>query len=162
MFKGAFTEAMTGGGTQVSLPMLAPLLLGTGMMFRTIRSNASLIFPRVGLLVVLLWVLWFVNSVVQNTVMYLRRQGAIDHRCGPTFWSSPVCASAGPSHGTRALHASSRVRERWERACDEAPAAVMDHSGRSHSGSIAAANHQHDSPCRASVACTRGAGCRAR
>ncbi len=61
--------------------MLAPLLLGTGMMFRTIRSNASLIFPRVGLLVVLLWVLWFVNSVVQNTVMYLRRQGAIDHRC---------------------------------------------------------------------------------
>ena len=60
--------------------MLAPLLLGTGMMFRTIRSNASLIFPRVGLLVVLLWVLWFVNSVVQNTVMYLRRQGAIDHR----------------------------------------------------------------------------------
>ena len=67
-------------GPQVSLPMLAPLLLGTGMMFRTIRSNASLIFPRVGLLVVLLWVLWFVNSVVQNTVMYLRRQGAIDHR----------------------------------------------------------------------------------
>ena len=63
--------------------MLAPLLLGTGMMFRTIRSNASLIFPRVGLLVVLLWVLWFVNSVVQNTVMYLRRQGAIDHRSAP-------------------------------------------------------------------------------
>ena len=70
---------------QVSLPMLAPLLLGTGMMFRTIRSNASLIFPRVGLLVVLLWVLWFVNSVVQNTVMYLRRQGAIDHRSA-CFW----------------------------------------------------------------------------
>ena len=66
---------------QVSLPMLAPLLLGTGMMFRTIKSNASLIFPRVGLLVVLLWVLWFANSVVQNTVHYLRRQGAIDHRC---------------------------------------------------------------------------------
>lgn len=61
--------------------MLAPLLLGTGMMFRTIKSNASLIFPRVGLLVVLLWVLWFANSVIQNTVMYLRRQGAIDHRC---------------------------------------------------------------------------------
>ena len=28
-----------------------------------------------------LQVLWFANSVVQNTVMYLRRQGAIDHRC---------------------------------------------------------------------------------
>ena len=71
--------------------MLAPLLLGTGMMFRTIRSNASLIFPRVGLLVVLLWVLWFVNSVVQNTVMYLRRQGAIDHR-------SAGCAAAIAYH----------------------------------------------------------------
>lgn len=41
---------------QVSLPMLAPLLLGTGMMFRSIKANASIIFPRIGLLVVLLWV----------------------------------------------------------------------------------------------------------
>ena len=110
---------------QVSLPMLAPLLLGTGMMFRSIKANASIIFPRIGFMVVLLWVrrrvlivhgsgssarsiawvgfrmvsgacasvystrlmrsqllqvLWFANSVVQNTVMYLRRQGAIDHR----------------------------------------------------------------------------------
>lgn len=32
----------------------------------------------------LLQVLWFANSVVQNTVMYLRRQGAIDHRCAST------------------------------------------------------------------------------
>lgn len=69
---------------QVSLPMLAPLLLGTGMMFRSIKANASIIFPRIGLLVVLLWVLWFANSVVQNTVMYLRRQGAIDYRWAPS------------------------------------------------------------------------------
>ncbi len=41
---------------QVSLPMLAPLLLGTGMMFRSIKANASIIFPRIGLMVVLLWV----------------------------------------------------------------------------------------------------------
>lgn len=45
-----------GGGEQVSLPMLAPLLLGTGMMFRSIKANASIIFPRIGLMVVLLWV----------------------------------------------------------------------------------------------------------
>ena len=36
--------------------MLAPLLLGTGMMFRSIKANASIIFPRIGFMVVLLWV----------------------------------------------------------------------------------------------------------
>ncbi|KAL4434780.1 hypothetical protein ABPG77_005307 [Micractinium sp. CCAP 211/92] len=66
--------------TSLSLPMLAPLLLGTGMLLRSIRTNASLIFPRIGLLVVLLWLLWFANSVIQNTVVYLRKQGAIDQR----------------------------------------------------------------------------------
>jgi small-conductance mechanosensitive channel len=66
--------------TSLSLPMLAPLLLGTGMLLRSIRTNASLVFPRIGLLVVLLWMLWFMNSVVQNTVAYLRKQGAIDQR----------------------------------------------------------------------------------
>lgn len=66
--------------SQVSLPMLAPLLLGTGMMMRSIRSNASFLFPRIGLLVVLLWILWFTNSVIQNTVQYLKKQRAIDDR----------------------------------------------------------------------------------
>lgn len=66
--------------SQVSLPMLAPLLLGTGMLMRSIRTNASMLFPRLGLLVVLLWLVWFVNSVIQNTVAYLRRQNALDQR----------------------------------------------------------------------------------
>lgn len=65
---------------QVSLPMLAPLLLGSGMLFRSIKSNASFLFPRISLVVVLMWVLWFGNSVVQNTVTYLQRQGRLDHR----------------------------------------------------------------------------------
>lgn len=66
--------------SQVSLPMLAPLLLGTGMMMRSIKSNASFLFPRIGLLVVLLWILWFTNSVIQNTVQYLKKQKALDDR----------------------------------------------------------------------------------
>lgn len=66
--------------SQVSLPMLAPLLLGTGMLLRSIKTNASFLFPRIGLLVVMLWMLWFANSVVQNTVAYLRKQGALDNR----------------------------------------------------------------------------------
>lgn len=55
--------------TSLSLPMLAPLLLGTGMLMRSIRTNASLVFPRIGLLVVLLWLLWFANSVIQVGAM---------------------------------------------------------------------------------------------
>ena len=62
--------------SQFSLPMLAPLLFGTGILLRSIRTNASLIFPRIGVVVVLLWMLWFFNSVVQNTVVYLRRQAS--------------------------------------------------------------------------------------
>lgn len=60
--------------SQVSLPVLAPLLLGTGMMMNSIKANASFIIPRLGLLVVLLWVLWFVNSVVQTTWVVLKNQ----------------------------------------------------------------------------------------
>ena len=63
--------------SQFSLPMLAPLLFGTGILLRSIRTNASLIFPRIGVVVVLLWMLWFFNSVVQNTVVYLRRQASL-------------------------------------------------------------------------------------
>ena len=66
--------------SQVSLPMLAPLLLGTGMMMRSIKTNASFLFPRLGLLVVMLWILWFTNSVIQNTIQYLKKQGALDDR----------------------------------------------------------------------------------
>jgi len=43
-------------------------------MLRSIRSNAEVVVPRLGLVVVLLWLLWFGHSVVQNTWMALRRQ----------------------------------------------------------------------------------------
>jgi hypothetical protein len=79
--------------TSLSLPMLAPLLLGTGMLLRSIRTNASLVFPRIGLLVVLLWLLWFANSVVQNTVAYLRKQGALDPRLANNINSAAELAS---------------------------------------------------------------------
>lgn len=74
---------LTQGGvlaSQVSLPMLAPLLLGTGMLLRSIRANASFVIPRIGLLVVLLWVIWFVNSVAQNTWIVLRNQVSTANR----------------------------------------------------------------------------------
>lgn len=78
--------------TSLSLPMLAPLLLGTGMLLRSIRTNASYIFPRIGLMVVLLWLLWFANSVIQNTVAYLRKQGAIDQRVATNINSAAELA----------------------------------------------------------------------
>ncbi|CAK0734393.1 hypothetical protein CVIRNUC_000425 [Coccomyxa viridis] len=79
--------------SQFSLPMLAPLLFGTGILLRSIRTNASLIFPRIGVVVVLLWMLWFFNSVVQNTVVYLRRQGGLDHRVSGAIITSSECTA---------------------------------------------------------------------
>ncbi|BDA40743.1 probable miniconductance mechanosensitive channel MscM at C-terminar half [Coccomyxa sp. Obi] len=79
--------------SQFSLPMLAPLLFGTGILLRSIRTNASLIFPRIGVVVVLLWMLWFANSVVQNTVVYLRRQGGLDHRVSGAIITASECAA---------------------------------------------------------------------
>lgn len=78
---------------QVSLPMLAPLLVGTGMLLRTVMSNASFIFPRVGLMVIMTWGLWFTNRVIQNTAVYLRRQVRMHQQ-----------------HAAQALHASSHAR----------------------------------------------------
>ncbi|CAL5225595.1 g8443 [Coccomyxa viridis] len=79
--------------SQFSLPMLAPLLFGTGILLRSIRTNASLIFPRIGVVVVLLWMLWFFNSVVQNTVVYLRRQGGLDHRVSGAIITASECTA---------------------------------------------------------------------
>ena len=92
--------------TQVSLPMLAPLLLGTGMLLRSIRTNASFLLPRIGLLVVMLWLLWFANSVVQNTVVYLRRQARAPPapllgRTQPARPAAPVVGPVGRSLGCR-------------------------------------------------------------
>lgn len=79
--------------SQVTLPMLAPLLLGSGMVFRSMRTNASYIFPRMGIMVTLLWLLWFANGVVQNTVAYLRRQSAVDDRLGGAIITTAECCS---------------------------------------------------------------------
>ena len=79
--------------SQVSLPMLAPLLLGTGMLLRSIKSNASFLLPRIGLLVVMLWMLWFVNSVVHNTVAYLRKQNALDNRLAGGIITVSECST---------------------------------------------------------------------
>jgi hypothetical protein len=54
--------------------MLAPLLLGTGMLLRSIKANAAYIIPRVGLLFVLLWMCWFACSVVQRTLLFMQQQ----------------------------------------------------------------------------------------
>jgi hypothetical protein len=54
--------------------MLAPLLLGTGMLLRSIKANAAYIIPRVGLLFVMLWMCWFVHSVMQRTLLFMQQQ----------------------------------------------------------------------------------------
>ena len=72
-------QADTSCRAQFSLPMLAPLLIGTGIALKSIQANASFLFPRIGLMVILTWGLWFANRVVANSALYLRRQ--VGHAC---------------------------------------------------------------------------------
>jgi hypothetical protein len=73
--------------------MLAPLLLGTGMLLRSIKSHASYAIPRLGLMVVLLWLIWFLNSVIQNTWAILRKTGRLDARMAAGLYTFTECAS---------------------------------------------------------------------
>lgn len=77
----------------VSLPMLAPLLLGTGMLLNSISDNASFVIPRLGLLVVLLWAVWFVNYLLQNVWILLRKQSRINARLATMLVTVTECCS---------------------------------------------------------------------
>ncbi len=44
------------------------------MMMNSIKANASFIIPRLGLMVVLLWVLWFFTNIFQTTWVVLCKQ----------------------------------------------------------------------------------------
>lgn len=61
---------------QVSPTMLAPLLFGGTMLFRSIYTNASIIFPRIGVTAMVLWVLWSANGILQSAVYNLRMQAS--------------------------------------------------------------------------------------
>ena len=87
---------LTQGGAlagQVSLPMLAPLLLGLGMTLRSIKTNAGYVIPRVGLVVVLLWSVWFTNGVLQNCWVLLRKQGRLDARVAAGLVTLTECVA---------------------------------------------------------------------
>lgn len=79
--------------SQVSLPMIAPLLLGAGMLLRTVKANASFLFPRIGVMLMLLWAIWFANSVVQNTWIILTRQRRIEPRLSTSLVTLTECIS---------------------------------------------------------------------
>lgn len=95
--------------TSLSLPMLAPLLLGTGMLMRSIRTNAGLVFPRIGLLVVLLWLLWFANSVIQvRAALRSRcaRPGQADVAAAAAWAQSRASVRSSPRPFSRRPHLS--------------------------------------------------------
>jgi len=66
--------------TQLSLPVVAPLLIGLPVLARSVAANASAVAPRAAAAALLLWLAWFCNRVATATAVYLRRQGALDAR----------------------------------------------------------------------------------
>lgn len=78
---------------QLSLPMLPPLLLGAGMLLRSIWVNANYIFPRIYIIAILLYITWFGNSLVQKTMVYLKRQGTVDAGFATTIITWTECTA---------------------------------------------------------------------
>lgn len=60
------------------------------MMMNSIKANASFIIPRLGLMVVLLWVLWFFTNVIQTTWVVLCKQVSVSPQQEPL-----ACARLG-------------------------------------------------------------------
>jgi hypothetical protein len=58
----------------LTLTLCCAVLVVSGMMMNSIKANASFIIPRLGLMVVLLWVLWFFTNVIQTTWVVLCKQ----------------------------------------------------------------------------------------
>mmetsp|Transcript_44514 Transcript_44514/g.85139 ORF Transcript_44514/g.85139 Transcript_44514/m.85139 type:complete len:463 (-) Transcript_44514:224-1612(-) len=54
-----------------SLPMLAPAVLGAGLLLKSISANAGYIMPRLMFSGVILWCAWFGNTVVQQVMTHL-------------------------------------------------------------------------------------------
>ena len=94
----ALIASQAGGvvaSTQLSLPVVAPLLIGLPVLARSVAANASAVAPRAAAAALLLWLAWFCNRVATSTALYLRRQGALDARiAGAAVACSEVLALA--------------------------------------------------------------------
>lgn len=97
----ALIASQAGGvvaSTQLSLPVVAPLLIGLPVLARSVAANASAVAPRAAAAALLLWLAWFVNKVATSTALYLRRQGALDARvAGAAVACSEVLALSAAS-----------------------------------------------------------------
>jgi hypothetical protein len=84
----------------------------------SIKANASFIIPRLGLMVVLLWILWFITNVIQTTWVVLCKQVRTHqlhlqphHQYTITGVPSGATCAAAPS---TLLHVSSAAGEaKW-------------------------------------------------
>ena len=97
----ALIASQAGGvvaSTQLSLPVVAPLLIGLPVLARSVAANASAVAPRAAAAALLLWLAWFCNKVATSTALYLRRQGALDARvAGAAVACSEVLALSAAS-----------------------------------------------------------------
>ncbi|CAI6010914.1 unnamed protein product [Closterium sp. NIES-65] len=62
----------------LSLPMLAPILFGSGIVFKSVVNNLGIVLPRLGIAVVLLWVLWGCNCVLQRAITKTAERRLVD------------------------------------------------------------------------------------
>eukprot|EP00850_Spirogloea_muscicola_P002608 SM000010S04246 [mRNA] locus=s10:567736:572220:+ [translate_table: standard] len=63
---------------EISLPILAPLLFGGGIVFKSVISNLGYVLPRLAMAAAILWLLWGINNVMTEAITHLRNHGAVD------------------------------------------------------------------------------------
>ncbi|KAG6556687.1 hypothetical protein Mapa_001628 [Marchantia paleacea] len=63
-----------------SFPVLAPLLFGGGIVFKSAVSNLGFVLPRMLMSMAIMWVLWALNHVIQDAIQHLRDNGSFDRR----------------------------------------------------------------------------------
>ncbi|KAK3269457.1 hypothetical protein CYMTET_22108 [Cymbomonas tetramitiformis] len=68
-----------------SLPILAPLLLGSGMVLQQIVQNAGYVLPRMLVCALIAWASWFSNSLFHDTLKIWCQQEVIPKRLERTL-----------------------------------------------------------------------------
>ncbi|KAL2630986.1 hypothetical protein R1flu_015672 [Riccia fluitans] len=68
-----------------SFPVLAPLLFGGGIVFKSAVSNLGIVLPRMLMSMAIMWVLWALNHVIQEAIQHLKDNGSFDRRVASVF-----------------------------------------------------------------------------
>ncbi|KAJ7536940.1 hypothetical protein O6H91_12G089400 [Diphasiastrum complanatum] len=69
----------------VSFSVLAPVLFGGGMIFKSSVARLSALLPRIGMSLVVLWVIWGLHGLIREAILHLKEKGSVEMRLSNTL-----------------------------------------------------------------------------